>query len=428
MVVRRNIIQDIIKTRGTGYRSRPPEAVDPSREKVLRGRGVGPRVWTVRILILLVLLILAIWASSVFGYVEVLITPHSRLVTIDANDGGSFIAREVPLAVLFDIGDYDVVEISQTAQMQLTATGQEFVERKARGIITIFNDHSPKNERLVANTRFESPDGKIYRIEKAVSVPGKTSTGPGRLEVEVIADDFGDDFNLSGDVRFTVPGLVDDERFGTIYATLKLPINSGFSGIQKSASASDIESATRSVREEASKNIAVRLADSIPSDQVLFDDAVIVQFARTPGDASEGSGDEYVVEGTATAYGIVFNRIDFSQLLARRHVEGYNEKPILIENLDSIDFNFSNKDSFVPGETDQIIFSVSGPLHFVWQYDTDQLLTELVGLKKDQFQQIFLSYSSSILRAESHPVPSWRRFFPDDPAKIRIVRVLESDE
>jgi len=43
------------------------------------------------------------------------------------------------------------------------ASGSDFVERGATGIITIYNDFSSDPQDLVATTRFETPDGKIYR-------------------------------------------------------------------------------------------------------------------------------------------------------------------------------------------------------------------------------------------------------------------------
>ncbi|MDP3989107.1 MAG: hypothetical protein Q8P93_02640 [bacterium] len=420
MAGRRNIIQDIIKTRGADHRSRPPEAVDPSREKVLRGRGSSSRTWAIRIFILAIIVVIGLWATSAFGRVEVRIVPHNRIVSVD----GNYNAREVPPVTLTDVGDYDIIQLSQTAQVPVVASGQEFVERKARGIITVFNDHSAKNERLIAHTRFESPDGDIYRIEGAISVSGKTDEAPGKLEVEVVADDFGDAYNLEGDVRFTVPGLAGDDRFEDVYATLKSPITGGYSGVQKSASEKDIENAERAVREQASANLASRLAESVAADYVLFDDAVVVTFSRTPGDASGGVGDEYIVEGTATAYGIVFDRALLSALIARRGLTEYNEQPILIENLDTAEFDFLNKQDFIPGQTDQIVFKISGPLRFVWQYDEEKLLSELVGLKKSEFQKIFLSYPS-VANAESNFFPSWKRSFPEDPAEIRVVRILD---
>lgn len=421
---RRNIIQDIISSKGSSsaHRSRAPEAVDPAREKVLRGRAAGPMKWAVRAIILLFVVSVGFWVSSAFGHVEVYVTPRNQVVSIDRN----FIAREVPPAALGDIGDYDVIELSQAAERAVTATGQEFIERSARGTITVYNDHSAKSERLIARTRFETPDGRVYRIEKAISVPGKTGETPGTLEVEVVADEVGAEYNIEegAEVTFTIPGLQGDARYANMYAKLKTPITGGFSGIQKSASEKDIETAVRAVRDEASANLVALLQEQVPPEYVLFDDAIVLGFEREPGDASGGNGDDYVVKGTATAYGVVFNRESLSSLIARRELEGYDGSALLVENLDTIEFDFLNKEAYIPGETDQIVFNISGPVRFVWQYDQETLLAKLLGVKKTEFQQVFLAFPA-IKRAESKLSPSWRRYLPDEPEKIDIIRTLD---
>ncbi|MDP3955982.1 MAG: hypothetical protein Q8Q18_01945 [bacterium] len=423
MLGRRNIIQDIIRTRSnSSHRGRAPEAVDPDRASVSRGRGGDVQKWSIRIFILIVILAGGFWVTSAFGRVEVRVTPQSRIVSLDR----SFVARQIGEAGIVPTAEYDIIKVSQRAELPVAATGQEFVERKARGVITVYNNHSVKSERLIGRTRFEAPGGNIYRIEKAISIPGITAGEPGTLEVEVVADALGESYNLSGDVKFTIPGLAGDDRFEDIYAALKTNIEGGYSGIQNSASESDLLTAERNVRELASENLSGALTEQIPKNYILFDDAVLIDFERESGDASGGTGDDYVVAGTATAYGVVFDRQMLSTHIANAKEAGIqvkNNDEVLIENLDSIEFNFLNKEAFMPKEGGQVIFSISGPLRFVWQFDEEGLITRLLGLKKTEFQQVFLSYSS-IAAAESSVVPSLRRYFPDEREKIEIIRVF----
>ena len=46
------------------------------------------------------------------------------------------------------------------------------LNEKARGSLTVYNEYSSSPQTLVATTRFESPEGKIFRIEKNIVVPG----------------------------------------------------------------------------------------------------------------------------------------------------------------------------------------------------------------------------------------------------------------
>ena len=46
------------------------------------------------------------------------------------------------------------------------------MERKASGQIIVYNAYNDNNQKLIKNTRFETPDGKIYRIQASIIVPG----------------------------------------------------------------------------------------------------------------------------------------------------------------------------------------------------------------------------------------------------------------
>ena len=73
---------------------------------------------------------------------------------------------------------------------------------RARGTVKIVNKYS-KNQVLVATTRLESPDKKLYRIEKRVEVPPG-----GSATVAVYADQTGYAYAI-GPSKFTIPGLYD---------------------------------------------------------------------------------------------------------------------------------------------------------------------------------------------------------------------------
>jgi len=80
---------------------------------------------------------------------------------------------------------YNLVTINGEMSRDIPATGEEQIEQKASGEIIIFNDHSPASQTLIKNTRFQTPEGLIFRIKDAVSVPGTTTQGgvttPGKL-------------------------------------------------------------------------------------------------------------------------------------------------------------------------------------------------------------------------------------------------------
>ncbi len=75
--------------------------------------------------------------------------------------------------------------------------GKNVTGKKAEGSVTIYNEFSNAPQPLVATTRLETSDGKIFRIVKGVTVPGTTLVDgeikPGAIEVQVVADQPGSD-------------------------------------------------------------------------------------------------------------------------------------------------------------------------------------------------------------------------------------------
>ena len=113
------------------------------------------------------------------------------------------------------------------------ATGKKNVEKKSRGEITIYNAYSSQSQSLVANTRFESPDGKIFRIENKITVPGaKVENGkiiPAGIKMNVVADKVGAEYNI-GPAKFTIPGFKGAPKYDGFYARSESQMAGGFVG------------------------------------------------------------------------------------------------------------------------------------------------------------------------------------------------------
>ena len=152
------------------------------------------------------------------------ITPKQNKTLVDAQ----FVA-----ALDAGVGEltYEIMTIEKTDSKKIVAAGREEIEEKASGKIVIFNDFNTSSQRLIKNTRFETPEGLIYRINRSIVVPGqKTEDGekvPGSIEVTVYADEAGDKFNISL-TDFTVPGFKGSPRFEKFYARSKTPMAGGF--------------------------------------------------------------------------------------------------------------------------------------------------------------------------------------------------------
>ena len=120
-------------------------------------------VWIIAGISFVVLIIIF---SFLFSGAKVIVTPKQNNIFVDAH----FEARqEASLGGLM----YESMSIEKEGSQTVKATGEEDVEIKASGNIVVFNNFDSANQRLIKNTRFETPDGLIYRIDKSVVIPGK---------------------------------------------------------------------------------------------------------------------------------------------------------------------------------------------------------------------------------------------------------------
>jgi hypothetical protein len=157
-------------------------------------RSLNPKfvIWLIAALCILALFF---GVSMLFSSVTVVITPRQQKVSF-TND--SFIAKSASPTVV-DLA-FEVLSVNSVIGEIVTATEDRDVTQKATGKIVIYNSYSTVSQRLINNTRFEAKNGKIYRINSSVVVPGyKKVDGkiiPGSVEATVYADQAGENYIL----------------------------------------------------------------------------------------------------------------------------------------------------------------------------------------------------------------------------------------
>src|SRR3989344_1058110 len=147
----------------------------------------------------------------------------------------------------------ELLKASKNLQMSFPANGTDKVEVKAKGRLTIYNAFSSEAQALVERTRFETSDGRVFRLIEGVTVPGaKIVDGkiePSTLEVSVQADQAGVEYNIPAVPKFTIPGFKGTPRFEGFYGVSKEPMTGGFVGVQAVATDEDVVAAKKSLRE-----------------------------------------------------------------------------------------------------------------------------------------------------------------------------------
>ncbi len=141
----------------------------------------------------------------------------------------------------------EALEARANLTLPFTAEATETVSAKATGILTVYNSYSSAPQALVRNTRFESPDKKIFRLERQVTVPGAKVEGgkvtPSSIEVTVVAEEAGESYNLPPSSGWRIPGFAGGPRYEGFYAEAKQGMKGGFTGERAKPSVAELANA-----------------------------------------------------------------------------------------------------------------------------------------------------------------------------------------
>jgi len=209
-----------------------------------------------------------------------------------------------------------VKEISE----DFDATGTKTGGKKATGKAVIYNEFSTEDQPLVATTRLETGDGKIFRITENVVVPGVTKLGnetrPGAIEADVVADQPGESGNI-GPSDFRISGFKDTPpKYEKFYAKSAGPMTGGAEGETKIVTAQDIASAKEKIAADAKRAAIENLKSNLAADRKIFESAVQTDVANiSVSDAAGTEKEKFSATASAQASAISFSEADVKAIL-----------------------------------------------------------------------------------------------------------------
>lgn len=373
----------------------------------------GKRKW---IAISIAILILVFAVLSMFNGATLAYIPKSQAISFDGDLYTAHKAGEDDLI-------FSVIKLSGEKGVKVSVSSQTNEEKKASGTIIIYNT-SATEQRFRATTRFETPDGKIYQILDALTVPGKKTTGgkenPGTVEVVVYAERPGKEFNI-GLTDFTLPGLKGTSLFSSVYARSKTNMSGGAIAGEKVVK-SDDETAAKSQLEKMLKEELISEAKAqVPEDFILLPSLSSVTFQDLPQINSD-DGEGVMMNMHADLSGVMFKRVDLANHLVTNKITLADNESVDIVELDSLNFGFA--DSIAAGfvSSDEIRFSVKGEATAIWRVDEVALKSDLVGKSKRDLPSILNNYPT-IVKATATIRPFWKSSFPEDGTRISLKKL-----
>jgi len=227
------------------YDIKPPEKKQTKKERKKKERKKRGKGFFIGVFITLLVIFGVIYFFSFRA--EIRIWPHTEGVELERSRAVSIEAESVNDDELpGTIFETDFLEEYRTFQ----ATGFEDEETHARGTLIIENRQWDQNQPLVENTRFESEDGEIFRATDGVLVPARShqtgSVTPGTVEVEVVADSPGPDYNIEP-TEFRLPGLQGAPSYQNVTAYSEDAMTGGARGERTVVSEEDVENAREAI-------------------------------------------------------------------------------------------------------------------------------------------------------------------------------------
>jgi hypothetical protein len=220
-----------------------------------------------------VIVVVGFLMREVFSEPEVLEIVFEVEVAVsrpDLNDARS------GLDVAFVSGEILTIESSLSQEFPATGVGSK--DEKAKGIIRVYNNYSQVAQVFVTKTRFLSHEGKQFRTQEKITIPGM-----GWVDVEVIADQPGKEYNI-GPSTFSIPGLAGTAGYTSFYGKSSSPMTGGRETEAVIVDKQDLEKA----KETLTQNIFVQgkndLDNKFGADFGIFKETIkqeIIEFSSS---------------------------------------------------------------------------------------------------------------------------------------------------
>ena len=409
-------IDDIIPPSRRAAPSREVSSMPPSRDSFQeKSPRRGFPSWVIALLVIVIFTGTLIGGSLFFRGVSVVIEPRTDAVTITA-DGEAFrVAGSGTLA-------FETIVFEASESVKIPATGEEVVSERASGKITIYNDFSTSPQRLIRNTRFESPSGLVYRIQEPVTVPGKTTSGPGSIEVTVYADGVGERYNI-GRTTFTLPGLSGSPQFESIYAESFAPMYGGFEGRRATVDSVTEATARAGLQDTLRGKLEAGILSQVKEGYTLVPGGTFLSFHNESALEAPLTGTVEIREG-GKAVAPIFETKALAAFIAERTLGEYGGgaavyrgQPVTLDSLGSLSLSVKGTDDLLTREVLQ--FTLSGQTTILWEIEVPAIQGAIAGKNTEDVEGI-LSGNHAVQKVKVTLRPFWESTLPENGADIPV--------
>ncbi len=381
--------------------------------------GSRARFWFLLFIIVSTLSLVGTGAFLFLPKAEIVVVPNSSSQSIEmefeGKKDGATGEKDVPMRLI----EKDL-EITVSVETSGDSAGSG---AKARGKITISNEFDKEPQPLVATTRFESADGKIFRLVRGVTVPGMSETNgkteAGVIEAEVVADESGEAYDI-GPSTFTVPGFKGSPKYAKFSAKSKEKMVGGSSESEaknRAVSAADIARAKEQAEQIFRKSFDEAIRTEIGEDDRFLPSSMEVTLVGTPSHPQVGvaaSSFEYVSRWTGKSF--IFSEND----LREKAVALIRKRTDAEDSAEVRDVSFEYGEAGADYGKGVMYIRARVTTLFVSEVDTESLRNDFLGKGADEIKEA-LSRHPEIKKVEVNLKPKFFSFsVPKDRSRVTV--------
>lgn len=297
---------------------------------------------------------------------------------------------------------------------EFSATGQKNVVQKSSGNIIIYNKSSSE-QRLIATTRFKSPEGFVFRIPQTIAVPAAIKTGEilkeGWVTSIVYADKAGAEYNID-QTTFTIPGFKGTPKYDQFYAKSTAPMSGGIVGPSQVVTEEDFAKAQEELNGKLKEKILRSLKDQAGELKIL--DSIMIKIDPPATNVKTGEAAQSLkmtVGGHVNT--LAFRETDIVELISN-YVSKKSDLELLKKDLT---VNYLNPQTNADEQTMTFDIHVTGQATV--KIDQEKIFKDIQGMKEDAIR----NYFKNMKEVESARIilsPFWVTSIPKDLTKIKI--------
>ncbi len=404
-----------------GPQRRSPEAVARMRHR--RSTHRKRVFYRIVIVLLLIASLILLLISTTFSNASLTVTLRSSDISID----GTFSASREP-SRSGDISYSVRGPFVESAEKSLKPLREEPQFTKAEGTVTVYNTNtSGISLDLVNRTRFQTEDGRIYRLKGAQNIPGgKTISGefnPGSKVLTIEADEVGGGYNIEeAGVRFSIPGLAKYETFSESYALSKTDIVGGFSGKKFIADDEEVLSTRDELREGIREKLLKELEGSLEEESLTnkftFENGIFITYESLEDEQREGL---IVIKEEGTLRSLVFSEEPFSGLLTKYSSNAPSGVLAKSINIEDLDITVEERDDFDIVSDVDLSFRVFGEAKLFWDVDEVLFSRDISGKSRPEVIDFIREEYPQIDTVDQIKIfPGWRSTVPQSSKKISL--------